>query len=100
MQEYIEISFTTEMYQRQFSPVDSSLPFALTDCPASYSAAQTHFELRSRLLPQNKATIVTCVAPHTALAIYLASPIINKKELEEIIFVPCLVLREARTKHE
>jgi len=25
----------------KFSPVDSSLPFALTDCPASYSAAHS-----------------------------------------------------------
>jgi len=59
--------------------VDSSLPFTLTDCPSSYSAAQTQFELRSRLLPQNKAAIVTYVAPHTARAIHLASPVINKK---------------------
>jgi len=62
--------------------VDSSLPFALPDCPASYSVAQTQFELRSRLLPQNKATIVTCVAPHTARAIHLATPVINNKEVE------------------
>jgi len=62
--------------------VDSSLPFALTDCPASYSAAQTQFELHSRLLPQNKATVVTCVAPHIARAIHVASPVINKKEME------------------
>ena len=79
MQEYGVIAFTTKMYTRQFSPVDSSLLFALTDCPASYSAAQTQFELRSRLLPKNKATIVTCVAPHTARAIHLASPVINKR---------------------
>ena len=62
--------------------MDSSLPFVLADCPALYSAAQTQFELRSRLLPQNKATTVTCVAPHTARAIHLASPVINKKEME------------------
>ena len=61
--------------------MDPSLPFALTDCPAM-SAAQTQFELRSRLLLQNKAAIVTCVAPHTARAIHLASPVINKKEME------------------
>ena len=67
------------MYQWQFSPVDSSLPFVLTDCPGSDSAAQTQFELRSRLLPQNKATIVTCVASHTARAIHLTSPVINKR---------------------
>jgi len=88
------------MYQCQFSPVDSSLPFALTHCPASYSAAQTQFELRSRLLPQNKAAIVTSFAPHTARAIHLASPVINKKKRKKIIFLPCLVLREARTEHE
>ena len=62
--------------------MDSSFLFVLTDCPASDSAAQTQFELRSRLLPQNKATIVTCVAPHIARAIHLASPVINKKEME------------------
>ena len=62
--------------------MDSSLPFALTDWPASYCAAQTQFELHSRLLPQNKATTVICVAPHTARAIHLASPVINIKEME------------------
>jgi len=77
--EYRVIAFTTEICQRQFSPVNSSLQFALTDCPASNSAAQTQFELRNRLLPQNKAAIVTCVAPHTASAIHLACPVINKK---------------------
>ena len=81
MQEYRVIAFTTKMYEcRQFSPVDSSLPFALTDCPASYCAAQTQFELRSRLLPRIKAAIVTCVAAHTASAIHLASPVINRVE--------------------
>ena len=79
MQEYRVIAYTIEMYKWQFSPVDSSLPFALTDCPGTYCAAQTQFELGSRLLQQNKATIVTCVAPHTARAIHLASPHINKK---------------------
>ena len=62
--------------------MDSSFLFVLTDCAALYSAAQTQFELRSRLLPQNKAGIVTCVVPHTARAIHLASPVINKKEME------------------
>ena len=62
--------------------MDPSVLFAHTDCPASDSAAQTQFELRSRLLPQNKATVVTCVAPHSASAIHLASPVINKKEME------------------
>ena len=56
-----------------------SFLFVLTDCPASYTAAQTQFELCRRLLPQNKATIVTCVAPHTARAIHIASPVINKR---------------------
>jgi len=45
-------------------------------------AAQTQFELRSRLLPQNKATIVTCHTPHTGRMIHLTSPVINKKEIE------------------
>ena len=53
-----------------------------THCPVSSSAAHTQFELRSRLLLQNKAAIVTCVAPHTARAIQLAGPVINKKEME------------------
>ena len=100
VQEYRVIAFTTEMYQWQFSPVDSSLPFALTDCPASYSVAQLLFEIRSRLLPQNKAATFTCVPPRNARAIHLASPVINKEKQKEIIFLPCLVLREARTKHE
>jgi len=81
------IPFTIEMYKRKFSPVDSSLPFPLTDRPASYFAAQTPFELSSRLLQQNKATIVTCFAAHTARAIHLASPFINK-EIEENYIPP------------
>jgi len=82
-------------------PVDSSFLFVLIDCPASYSAAQTQFGLRSRILPKNKATIVTCVAPYTARAIHLASPVINKKKIVEGNYIPPMAgLREARTKHE
>jgi len=36
VQEYRVIAFTTEMYQWHFSPVDSSVLFALTDWTASY----------------------------------------------------------------
>ena len=68
--------------------MDSSLPFALSNCPASYSAVQTQFELRSRLLPQNRAAIVTCVAPHTARAIHLASPVINKESGRKLYIPP------------
>jgi len=84
------------MYKWQFSPGDSSLLFALTDCPASYCAAQTQFELRSRLLLQNKATIVTCVAPHTARAIHLASPVINKNAMEGNCIAPMPGLNKGR----
>jgi len=80
VQQYGVIVFATEMYQWQFSPVGSSLPFVFTDCPASESAAQTQFELLSRLLPQNKAAIVACVAPHIARTMHLASPVVNKKK--------------------
>ena len=76
------------MYKWQFSPVDSSIPFVLTDCPASYSAAQTRFDLRSRLLLQNKAAFITCVAAHTGRAIHLTSPVINKKEMEGYYIPP------------
>jgi len=62
--------------------VDSSFLFEHTDCPASDSAAQKQFELRSRLLLHNKATIVTCVAPHNARATHVTSAVINKKEME------------------
>jgi len=31
---------------------------------------------------------------------HLASPVIYQKKWKEIIFLPCLVLREARTKHD
>ena len=82
MQDYGVTAFTTKMYKWQISPVDSSLPFALADCPTSYSAAQTQFKLCSRLLLQNKATIVTCLAAHTGHAMHIMSPVINKKEME------------------
>jgi len=78
--------------------VDSTLPFALTDCPASDSAAQTQFELRSRLLPQKKTTVVTCVAPHSARAIHLASPVINKKEMEGNYIPPMPGLKRGENK--
>ena len=94
MQEYGLITFTTKMYQRQFSPVDSLLPFALTDCPVSYSAAQTQSEIHGRLLLQNKAATITCVATHSASAIH------KQKKQKGIVFSSCLVLKEARTRHE
>ena len=47
----------------------SSLPLTLTDCPASFSVAQSLFEIHSRLLLQNKAATVTCITPHIACAI-------------------------------
>ena len=75
MQEYGVIAYTAKMYKQQFSPVDSSLPFTLIDCPAVSAAARSQFEIRSRLLLQNKAAIFTCVAR----AIQLASPVTNKK---------------------
>ena len=88
------------MYKWQFSPVDSSLPFVLTDCPASYSAAQTQFEVRSRLLPQNKSNYCyKCCSTHWSRDTLNKSSY-KQKELKEIIFLPCLVLREARTKHQ
>jgi len=79
VQEYGLIAIGTKIFKRQISPVDSSLLFALTDCPASYFAAQTPFELQSRMLQQNKATIVTCVAHTHWSAIQIASPVINKR---------------------
>jgi len=94
MQDYRVIALTTEMYKWQFSPVESSFLFVLTDCPASDFTAQTQFDLRSRLLPQIKATIVAYVAPHTARAIHLASPVINKKSGRK------LYSSHAKTKHE
>jgi len=47
----------------------SSLPLTLTDRPASFSVAQSLFEIHSRLQLQNKAATVTCVTAHTAGAI-------------------------------
>jgi len=44
--------------------------------------------MHSRLLPQNKAAIVTCVGPHTALAIHFASPVVNKKKEMEGNYIP------------
>ena len=43
VQEYRVTAFTTEMCEWQFSPMDSSFLFVLTDCPDSYSVAQTQF---------------------------------------------------------
>jgi len=39
-----------------------------------------------------------CCSTHCSRDKYLARPVINKKGYKEIIFCPCLVLREARTK--
>jgi len=47
----------------------SSLLLTLTDLPASFSVAQSLFEIRSRLLLQNKAATVTCFKPHNSRAI-------------------------------
>ena len=101
MQDYGIIAFKHKIYKRKFSAVDSSLQFALTDCPASYFAAQTPFELQSRLLQQNKSTIVTCVAhTHTLERDTDSESCYKQKKLKEIVFLSCMVLRKARTKHE
>jgi len=47
----------------------SSLPLTLTDRPASFSVAQSLFEIHSRLQLQHKAATVTCVNLHIARAI-------------------------------
>jgi len=49
---------------------DSSLLLTLTDRPASFSVAQSLFEIHNRLQLQHKAATVTCVNPHIARAIY------------------------------
>jgi len=41
----------------------------------------------------NKAATVTCVAPHTARMTHLASPVINKKEMEGNYIPPMLGLK-------
>jgi len=47
----------------------SSLPLTLTDRPASFSVAQSLFEIHNRLQLERKAATVTCVNPHVARAI-------------------------------
>ena len=47
----------------------SSLPLALADRPASFSVAQSLFEICNRLQPEHKAVTVTDVNPHIARAI-------------------------------
>jgi len=80
------------MYQWQFSPVDSSLQFALTDCPALFVAARSLFGIHSRLLRQNKAAIVTCLAPHTHTHCsrnkHITSPVVIKEEFERKYILP------------
>jgi len=44
----------------------SSLPLKLTDRPASFSVAQSLFEIHNRLQLEHKAATVTCVNPHIA----------------------------------
>jgi len=49
--------------------VVSSLLLTFTDRPASFSVAQSLFEIHNRLQLEHKAATVTCVSPHTARAI-------------------------------
>jgi len=56
----------------------SSLPLTLTDRPAPFSVAQSLFDIHSRLQLEHKAATVTCVNPHTARAMHLARPVMNK----------------------
>jgi len=87
------------MYKWQFSPVDSSLPFALTDCPASYSAA--HISSYAADCCRRTKQLLLHVLLHTHCSRdTLSESSYKQKKLKEIIFLPCLVLREARTKHE
>ena len=41
-----------------------------------------------------------CYSTHCSRDKHLARPGINKKKWKEIIFLPCLVLRQAKTKHD
>jgi hypothetical protein len=47
----------------------SSLQLALTDRPASFSIAQSLFEIHNRPQLEHKAATVTCIDPHIARAI-------------------------------
>jgi len=61
--------------------VDSSLPLTLTDRPASFSVAQSLFEIHRRLQLQHKAaTVNTRQSTHCSRDKHLARPDINKKK--------------------
>jgi len=70
----------------------SSLPLTLTDRPASFSVAQSLFEIHSRLLLQNKAAIVTCINLHMARMITLSVTSYKQKEIERNYIPPMPVL--------
>jgi hypothetical protein len=58
--------------------VDSSLPFAHTGCPAS-SLLLRHSSSYAADFSRRTKQLLLCVAPHTASAIHLSSPVINKE---------------------
>jgi len=47
----------------------SSLLLTITDRPASFSVAQSLFEMHNRVQLEHKAATVTCVNPHIARTI-------------------------------
>ena len=73
--------------------MDSSLPFALTNCPAFVLCHSDTVRAMQQTAAANKAATVTCVAPHTARMTHLASPVINKKEMEGNYIPPMLGLK-------
>ena len=66
--------------------MDFSIPFVLTDFHLRVVLLR-QFELRSKLLPQNEATIVLCLAAHTDRAIHLTSSVINKNKWKETVLL-------------
>jgi len=60
----------------------SSLPLTLTDRPASFSVAQSLFEIHNRLQLEHKAATVTDVNSHIARVITLSVTSYKQKEIE------------------
>jgi len=69
VQEYGVIAFTTEMYELQFSPADSSLPFALTDCPALFCCSITVRDAQQTAAAEQSSYFYMSCSTHTARAI-------------------------------
>jgi len=85
------MAVTTELYLWQISPAVPLLPLTLTDRPASFSVAQSLFEIHNTATGAQGSYCYMRQYTRCSRDNHLARPLTNEKKKKEIIFLPRLV---------